>query len=499
MISKWLKKRKAKLSNRGLYIQDKELRDSNFQVGEHFKYVVDLNKQQIRIVPSTEKTKNTVSKRQLKDGVKPVLDLRDKEALQAFQGADFLEVSIFENEILIRGLKERKIRKTSIFNFNDKLKAKSVFNVSIDKDELAAVVGGESSFSRSYCSESKSNEQFTKDLPLLLRAISLFSGCGILDIPFLSNNIDVVCAVERNPEAAETYRYNHGDHIYVEDITTFDKSIFAQCNAPIVFGGSPCQGFSNANRRLSFLDNPNNLLVREYIRSIQANPNCKVWVLENVPQLLSAGNGKFLNEIKNELSDFHISYGILNSKDYGDFQDRQRAFLIGSKIGPINLPKPISDKPRTVAEAFQGLHDGIPNQLDISESREKTIERMKCVPQGGNWQCLPDRLKTKGMFRGNTQSNIYKRLKWNEPSCTVVNPRKCLLTHPEENRILSVRECARLFSVPDDFIFKGSLDAMQQAIANAVPTKMVCAIVKQVKNAILSFNAKIQRGQFALV
>ncbi|MFY0519268.1 DNA cytosine methyltransferase [Lysinibacillus sp. UGB7] len=500
MITKWIKRRTAKLSSRGLYLQDKELLKSNFNVGKHFKYVVDMKKKQIRIVPSTKETKNTVSKRQLKDGTKPVLDIRDKEALKAFQGADFLEVVIFENEILVRGIKERKIRKTSILNFLELKDTKSAFNTRIDKDELASVVGGfDFTISSNENLDLAENPTLFSEMPLLLRAVSLFSGAGCMDIPFTQNNFEVVCAVERNEEAALTYRYNHGNHIYVADITTFDKSIFQECSAPVMFGGSPCQGFSNSNRRLSFLDNPNNLLVREFIKSVQANKNCAIWVLENVPQLLTAGKGQFLNEIKSELSDFHITHGVLNSLEYGDAQDRQRAFLIGSKIGPISLPTPNVDSPRTVFDAFKGLYDEMPNQNDISDSRKRTIERMKCIPQGGNWQQLPDHLKTPGMFKRNTQSNIYKRLKWDEPACTIVNPRKCLLTHPEENRILSVRECARLFSIPDDFIFQGNLEAMQQQIANATPVRLVYAIAQKVKDAITSFNALLKRRFFSLV
>lgn len=499
MISKWLKKRKAKLSSRGLYIQDKELKQSNFKIGQNFKYLVDLNKKQIRIVPSEEQTNNTVSKRQLKDGIKPVLDIRDKNAMKAFQGADYLEVLILENEILVKGIKERNIRKSSILSFLDFKKSNDVFNVRIDKDDLVSVVGGNDFTIASNETEKFSGSNQHEELPLLFRAISLFSGGGLMDIPFIQNDFEVVCAVEKNEEAATTYRYNHGDHIHVADITEFDKSLFMKCCAPIMFGGTPCQGFSNSNRRLRFLDNPNNLLVREFIDSVKANEHCKIWVIENVPQILSAGKGQFLREIKDELSDFHITHGVINSLDFGDPQDRSRAFLIGSKIGPISLPKPTESTPMTVYEAFEGLTTATPNQEDISTSKEGTIERMKCIPQGGNWQDLPDHLKTKSMFTGNTQSNIYKRLKWDEPSCTIVNPRKCLLTHPEENRILSIRECSRLFSIPDDFVFKGSLESMQQQIANGTPVRMVGAVVQKLKEAILSFNALIKRSTFSLV
>lgn len=64
--------------------------------------------------------------------------------------------------------------------------------------------------------------------------------------------------------------------------------------------------------------------------------------------------------------------------------------------------------------------------------------------------------------------------------------------HPEENRILSVRECARLFDVPDSFEFKGKLSSMQQQIANAVPVKLMKAVMTSVKEAVIKFNAGLR-------
>ena len=73
-------------------------------------------------------------------------------------------------------------------------------------------------------------------------------------------------------------------------------------------------GFSNSNRNTNYLDNPNNRLVREYIDAVKSNQNCKVFVLENVPQILSAGDGQFKDEILDELKEFEIQYGVLNAE-----------------------------------------------------------------------------------------------------------------------------------------------------------------------------------------
>lgn len=144
--------------------------------------------------------------------------------------------------------------------------------------------------------------------------------------------------------------------------------------------------------------------------------------------------------------------------------------MIDSKIGRIDLPQPTvaPEQYRTVRQAFAGLHDGVPNQTDVSRSKPETVARMRLIPPGGNWRNLTPELQPPG----DAHSDILRRLEWDRPSITIVNPRKSMLIHPEEDRILSVRECARLFDVPDDFVFHGSLASRQQQIANAVPVAL---------------------------
>ncbi|RUT64062.1 hypothetical protein C1149_00455 [Clostridium botulinum] len=114
-----------------------------------------------------------------------------------------------------------------------------------------------------------------------------------------------------------------------EDISKVSNNI---PHATVLIGGSPCQGFSNSNRVSNYLDNPKNLLVREYIKAVKSSQPY-IFVLENVPQIISAGKGKFLEEIKNELYDYEITSTILNAVHFGVAQERRRAVIIGSKIG----------------------------------------------------------------------------------------------------------------------------------------------------------------------
>lgn len=486
-----LKRRKAKMSKRGIYIQDKELTQTHFQPSTPFIYEIDREGRAITIRPSEreEMAKNRVSQRFMKDYVKPVIDIRDKSALKALEGAEHLEIVIEEDRIRVVG------------KFKDHTAILDTTSVDIQG------AASETKYTNYFQRTLKVAEPLLKDmgltdtarngLKLTFDVISLFSGAGIMDEGFVQEGFQVKLALEKNHEAVMSYRLNHTNDIVCADITEFNKGAFSEIGSTVMIGGSPCQGFSNSNRYTNFLDNPNNLLVREYIESIKNNPNCKVFVLENVPRLLTAGNGMFKQEIFDELSDFDITSGVLCAADYGTAQLRKRSFIIGSKIGYIELPSPTHNKVSfmTVKQALNGLKDNVRNQLDFTTPKLETIERMAHISPGSNWRDLPVELMSEGMKEGKTHSNVFRRLLWNEPSIALPNFRKSNILHPSENRTLSVRECARLFGISDDYLFTGSLSSMQQMVCNSVPIKMTRAIANAVKGAIEKFNNSLHQPQ----
>lgn len=479
-----IKKRKAKKSSRGIYLQDLQLKETVFKTGTRYKYTIDNNNRQI-IITSSESTEggNLVSKRSIKNGTKPVIDIRSKNAINAFEGSDFLNVEIYQDRVIVTGFSESK----------EDSYPKKDFELEINKEQLEGNTTIGEKASAIPVQKLKLLSPALRDIEIPLKVASLFSGAGMFDQGFVEEGYEVVFAIEKNPDATETYKANVGDHIYNEDITTFDFGKIEDTKAPIMIGGSPCQGFSNSNRYTNFLSNPNNLLVNYFIEAVKQNSHCRVFVLENVPQILSAGGGKFKEEICDKLSDFEISTGILNSTNMGGAQSRDRAFFIGSKIGKIDLPKETHNKGsfKTVRDAFKMLNDSTPNQKDYSKPKKATVDRMSHIPQGGNWQDIPTHLKTKGMLGKGTHSSVYKRLDLDKPSITITNPRKSIITHPTENRILSIRECARLFGLSDNFIFKGPISAMQQQVANGVPAELSKSIAKAIKKVVDTFNSKL--------
>lgn len=501
-----IKTRRAKNSKRGLYLQDRQLRDTVFQPGTHYKYVIDLKNRKMVILASEDEG-NTVCKRDLKKMVKPVLDIRSKKALEVFEGCEYLQVEIHEDQIVVSGyvtdsdkLLSKAKRLVSKFiktgqkaqDISDLLHVKKTAEIVLDKEELEQEGGYEQlsfSFDEIEYPARSTNVQYMEraiqNLHIPLQVDCLFAGAGLFDYGFLKSGYEIMFAVEMNPDAVKTYRANIGNHILQKDVTKVDTNRYS---SPIMIGGSPCQGFSNSNRYTNYLDNPNNRLVRSYIDAVKANKNCKVFVLENVPQILTAGNGKFKDEILAELSDFDIEYQVLNAADYGTPQARKRAILIGSKIGKIKMPVPTHIGHHvTVREQLSGLTRKVSNQHDISKAKEVTLERIKSVPAGGNINDIPEAIRPNGKH-----SDMYKRIDWDKPSVTIVHPRKSMLLHPEEDRILSVRECARIQGLSDEFVFHGSLSGRQQQVANGVPFQLAKAIAKVIRESITKFNNSLQ-------
>ncbi|WP_288326099.1 DNA cytosine methyltransferase [uncultured Clostridium sp.] len=487
MISKvknMIKKRFINTKNR-IYIQDSELMQTVFEPGKRYNYKFNKDDGSMLEIFIDDKGSKIVSKRKRKDLLNPVIDIRTKEVLEQFNKFDKMEIEIYKDKILVRGVLD-----TKVINLNkqqeliiskkrvNELYLKNVVNENFEQLTFENFINQTnlSSINISTKYTVNSQESYNKDIQTVLRLVSLFSGAGVLDKGFIDQGFTPKFALELEKDMVETYKYNLGKHIIQADINNYDINTIP--DGEILIGGSPCQDLSNANRKTGkILDSPKNLLIRKYIEVAKRMRSLKVFVLENVSQLITKGR-KFIEEIKQELSEFDITINKVNSSDFGSAQSRERVIIIGSKIGKIKLKEPLIKMYKTVRQAFEGLTNEIPNQLDYSIPKPETLFKMSFVKEGGNFKDIPEEYRGKGCH-----SNLFKRLEWNKPSITIANPRKSNILHPKENRILSIRECARLFDLPDTFIFKGKLSNKQQMIANAVPLKLATAIAKKVKLA----------------
>jgi DNA (cytosine-5)-methyltransferase 1 len=220
---------------------------------------------------------------------------------------------------------------------------------------------------------------------------------------------------------------------------------------------------------------------------------------------------------------YEVDKNVLTASNYGVPQERKRFMIMGINRELINgllnveLPKKLNfiEKPTTVYDAIYSLKNYKPSDkthvndsFDIplevrkksesklekyytsgfkefkvsnhvtTESRKTSLNRFEQLEEGQNFHNLPDDLKSNYTDVSRTQNTVYLRLKYNEPSRTVVNVRKSMWIHPEINRALSIREAARLQSFPDSFVFKGKKDSQYQQIGNAVPPLMARAVAE---------------------
>lgn len=165
--------------------------------------------------------------------------------------------------------------------------------------------------------------------------ISLFSGCGGMDLGFKQAGFEILWANDFFKEAVDTYKLNIGEHVVFGDITKIESSEIPN-NPDVVIGGFPCQGFSIANNNRSMQDE-RNFLYKELLRVIR-DKQPKFFVAENVKGLLSMENGEIIKMIIKDFEDigYKVDYKLLNAAEYGVPQMRERVIIIGNNIGVEN-------------------------------------------------------------------------------------------------------------------------------------------------------------------
>lgn len=168
--------------------------------------------------------------------------------------------------------------------------------------------------------------------------VSLFAGCGGMDIGFQKAGFDIIWANDINKSACETYANNLGNHIYSADIKNVSSDEIPESD--VVIGGFPCQGFSIVGTRR--LNDERNFLYQSMKRVIH-DKKPKFFVAENVKGLTSMEKGKILETILQEFQDigYVVNWRILNAQDFGLPQHRERVIIIGNRIGVENpFPSP---------------------------------------------------------------------------------------------------------------------------------------------------------------
>lgn len=322
-------------------------------------------------------------------------------------------------------------------------------------------------------------------------AIELFAGAGGLALGLEQAGIHTVQFVEIDKYSCETLRNNRPNwNVVNDDIRNIDFTKF-RGKIDLITGGSPCQAFSYAGKKLGFEDTRGTLF-HEFARAVkEVEP--LMFLFENVRGLISHDNGRTFRTIISVFEElgYNVQYKVLNANDYGVAQKRERIIIIGS-INGINFqfPQTLDYKP-TLRDALKN----VPSSEGQTYS-EKKRQVLQLVPPGGSWVNLPpDIMKDymgKSYFSGGGKRGMARRISWDEPCLTLTcspSQKQTERCHPEETRPFTVREYARIQSFPDDWLFSGGITEKYRQIGNAVPVELARHVAVQIEKAIKQYKS----------
>lgn len=353
----------------------------------------------------------------------------------------------------------------------------------------------------------------------MLKVLDLFAGVGGLSLGFEKAGFEIVLANEIDKDIAKSYVKNHiGVRMINEDITKLEiPVVFGELKGKIdlVIGGPPCQGFSQKGAR-KLLDDDRNFLFKYFYKVVEyLQP--KYFLMENVPNILTSGNGFFKQEIYDlfEKLGYKLDSDILNAYDFGVPQLRRRAFILGKMEKSVALPLgfdehvSIKDAIWDLAYLNSGEGDEIQDykfepvsnyqkMMRLSSNKlfnhvatkhsDLAIERMMMVPRGKGKEVLPKEHLTKSIYSG-----TWSRMIEDQASVTITTrfdtPSSGRFTHPFLHRAITVREAARIQSFPDSFVFYGTKTSQMKQVGNAVPP----LLAEKIANTILIDHKKKEK------
>lgn len=319
-----------------------------------------------------------------------------------------------------------------------------------------------------------------------MKLVSFFAGAGGLDLGFTQAGFDCIWANEYDKEIWETYQKNHPNaYLDQRSITDIDESEVPDSDG--IVGGPPCQSWSEAGA-LRGIDDKRGQLFFDFIRILEAKQP-KFFLAENVSGMLLPRHKEALKNIMRMFEDagYVLSFKLLNASDFNVPQDRKRVFFIGIRkdLGfKFSFPQP-ENTVVTLEDAIGDLREGALPAKAFSVSNGSDCKV-------ANHEYMTGGFSTIYMSRNRVRS-------WDEVSFTIqaggrhapIHPQAPKMLFVEQNkrifvpeqidlyRRLSVRECARIQTFPDDFIFYYTkVTAGYKMIGNAVPVNLAKALAE---------------------
>jgi len=389
---------------------------------------------------------------------------------------------------------------------------------------------------RKYCNAYIHAAQSSWD-PNAPKIIDLFCGAGGLSLGFTQEGFITALANDIEPCCIDTYSHNHPEtprkHIVLGDINNVIANIrdlvrFDEID--VLVGGPPCQGFSMANRQ-RLIDDPRNHLYKSYIEVLKLIQP-RFFVMENVKGMLSVAD-QVIEDF--ERVGYTVSARILNAKDCGVPQNRERLIFIGNRIGCDNdtifsrIGEVCASIPdRTLSEALFGLKPLQASRIKNATAAEsdetgRIIDRStgltnEYIDMINQRRCIPTVFNHKARYNNDRDIEIFGRLcpgdKSDDPKIADIMPyarrndifkdkyfklepdKVCktitahmkfdcnMYIHPTQARGLTPREAARVQSYPDDYFFRGAYTKTYMQIGNSVPPMLGRVIAQAIKEQL---------------
>ena len=343
------------------------------------------------------------------------------------------------------------------------------------------------------------------------KAISLFAGAGGCSLGFKYAGINMITAFDNANAAIETYNANFGDGKAKNvDLSSCDfleirnNLGLKRGELDLIIGGPPCQGFTTAGNR--FWDDPRNKLVQNYAQALEVFYP-RWFMMENVEGILTTAKGTYVVECLKKM--IELGYSVYLKKVYlqeqGIPQRRKRVIIVGNREQKkFKYPEPMENAVGaiyrncsfTLRDAIADLELAECPEIDHVFRKESDIQlaRIRALKVGQSMKDLPPELQhdsfkrrasrrgcdgTPSEKRGGAPSGL-KRLSYDEPCLTITSAAPSEFVHPTQDRTLTIRECARVQTFPDSFVFKGTDAQKILQIGNAIPPKFAERMANQI-------------------
>jgi DNA (cytosine-5)-methyltransferase 1 len=329
-----------------------------------------------------------------------------------------------------------------------------------------------------------------------MKIASFFSGVGGLDLGFTNVGFELAFANDNWKGCMETFKINHKIEV---DSRSISNLVPGDIPDSVGFvGGPPCQSWSLAGS-MKGINDPRGQVFYDYIRLIQAKKPL-FFLAENVAGILSKTHVTEFKEIIKgfDLIGYNVAYKVLNAKEYGVPQDRKRVIIVGYRkdMGKkFEFPYP----KKNIISLQESIGD-LPQSVPALEKNKTNGASLK----------IPNHEHMIGGFSSIFMSRNRRR-EWDQPSFTIQAGGRHAPIHPSstemvkiekdkwkfkseeraQHRRFSVRECARVQTFPDDFIFKyENISDGYKMIGNAVPVKMAENLAIEIKKDLMDYFSK---------